>query len=91
MVDRNLFSLGTLGAHPAMGPDRTIQGDRWRIGVITESLIRFEWSDSGRFVDDATQSVLNRDFGPDAASEFTVVERDGWLEIDTPSLHISYN
>ena len=93
MVDSNLFSLATLGAHPAMNPDRVIQGDRWRIGVITEALIRFEWSDSGRFVDDATQSVLNRDFiGDDGEEpEFTVIERDGWLEIDTPSLHISYD
>ena len=89
MVDANLFSLNALKAHPAMNPDAVIQGDHWRIGVITDALIRLEWSDSGRFVDDATQMALVRDFGD--KPNFTVIERDGWLEIDTPSLHLSYN
>lgn len=89
MVDSTLFSLATLNAHPAMNPDSVIQGDHWRIGLITDALIRFEWSDSGRFVDDATQMAMVRDFGE--KPEFTVTERNGWLEIDTPSLHISYN
>ena len=51
MVDSTLFSLATLNAHPAMNPDSVIQGDHWRIGLITDALVRFEWSDSGRFVD----------------------------------------
>lgn len=89
MVDSTLFSLATLNAHPAMNPDSVIQGDHWRIGLITDALVRFEWSDSGRFVDDATQMAMVRDFGE--KPEFTVAERNGWLEIDTPSLHISYN
>mgnify|MGYP003177679150 CR=1 FL=1 len=89
MVDSTLFSLATLNAHPAMNPDSVIQGDHWRIGLITDALVRFEWSDSGRFVDDATQMAMVRDFGE--KPEFTVTERNGWLEIDTPSLHISYN
>lgn len=33
--------------------------------------------------------AMVRDFGE--KPEFTVTERNGWLEIDTPSLHISYN
>lgn len=89
MADSTLFSLATLNAHPAMNPDSVIQGDHWRIGLITDALVRFEWSDSGRFVDDATQMAMVRDFGE--KPEFTVTERNGWLEIDTPSLHISYN
>lgn len=89
MVDSTLFSLATLNAHPAMNPDSVIQGDHWRIGLITDALVRFEWSDSGRFVDDTTQMAMVRDFGE--KPEFTVAERNGWLEIDTPSLHISYN
>ena len=52
MVDSTLFSLATLNAHPAMNPDSVIQGDHWRIGLITDALVRFEWSDSGRFVDE---------------------------------------
>lgn len=37
------------GMHPAMSPATTLQGEHWRIGLITESLIRLEWSDSGEF------------------------------------------
>ena len=76
MVDSTLFSLATLNAHPAMNPDSVIQGDHWLIGLITDALVRFEWSDSGRFVDDATQMAMVRDFGE--KPEFTVTERNGW-------------
>jgi alpha-glucosidase (family GH31 glycosyl hydrolase) len=89
MVDSGLFSLQTLKSHPAMNPAAVIQGEHWRIGVLTEALIRFEWSDSGRFVDDATQMAVNRDFA--GHPRFTAAQRDGWLEIDTPCLHLSYN
>ena len=40
MVDSTLFSLATLNAHPAMNPDSVIQGDHWRIGLITDALVR---------------------------------------------------
>ena len=29
-----------LATHPGMNPAAVIQGDRWRIGIITESLVR---------------------------------------------------
>ena len=32
-----------LATHPGMNPAAVIQGDRWRIGIITESLVRLEW------------------------------------------------
>nr|WP_319020635.1 TIM-barrel domain-containing protein [Bifidobacterium eulemuris] len=66
-----------------------IQGEHWRIGLITDALVRFEWSDSGVFVDDATQMTMVRDFNE--VPQYTVQDRDGWLEIDTASVHISYN
>ncbi|NEG97066.1 DUF5110 domain-containing protein [Bifidobacterium sp. SMB2] len=94
MVDTSLFSMKTLNAHPATNPAAVLSGDHWRISLLTDALVRFEWSDSGRFVDTPTQMAFNRDFAAaygDDAPRFTTVERDGWLEIDTPSLHISYN
>ncbi|TPF96418.1 alpha-glucosidase [Bifidobacterium sp. UTCIF-39] len=98
MVDKSLFSFDTLGTVPGMNPSVTLGGEadgkRWRIGIITESLIRFEWSDSGKFIDVPTQTAFVRDFQSaygDTLPQFTAIERDGWLEIDTPHLHISYN
>ncbi|NMM94041.1 TIM-barrel domain-containing protein [Bifidobacterium oedipodis] len=89
MVQRSAFSLAKMGAKPVTGSDAVLQGDRWRISILTDSLIRFEWSESGRFVDTPTQMALVRDFG--CTPKFEAVERGGWLEIDTEHLHISYD
>lgn len=72
---------------PALKPSF---GDRWRISILTDSLVRFEWSDAGVFVDERTQSVVNRDFGEPAA--YTVRrDADGWLDIETERLRIVYD
>lgn len=76
-------------ATPAMRADSTIVGDRWRIGLLTDSLVRFEWSDSGVFENRPTQTVLNRDF--DEPVQYTVTERDGRIIIDTAALYITYD
>ena len=41
-----------------------IQGENYRISVLTESLVRLEYSEGGVFEDGQTQVVQNRDFGP---------------------------
>ena len=66
-----------------------LQGEHWRIGILTESLIRLEWSDSGEFEDRLTQMAVNRDFGADP--EFTVTHRNGLLIVDTPALYLTYD
>ena len=76
-------------ARPKMRESSVLQGDHWRIGILTESLIRFEWSDSGEFEDNLTQMVVNRDFGAD--TQFTVTHRDGLLIVDTPALYVTYD
>ena len=83
------FAVYVRKAHPNMREASTLQGEHWRIGILTESLIRFEWSDSGKFEDNLTQMVVNRDFGADP--QFTVTHRDGLLIVDTPALHITYD
>ena len=89
MVRSSAFSLSSMRAKPLANGESILKGDRWRISIITEALVRFEWSDDGHFVDEATQNVLVRDF--ERNPSFTVAERNGWLEIDTSKLHISYN
>ena len=76
-------------ARPKMRESSVLQGDHWRIGILTESLIRFEWSDSGEFEDNLTQMVVNRDCGADP--QFTVTHRDGLLIVDTPALYVTYD
>ncbi len=85
----NIFINYVRDARPCMRDAAILQGDHWRIGILTESLIRLEWSDSGEFEDRLTQMVVNRDFGSDP--EFTVTHRNGLLIVDTPALYLTYD
>lgn len=72
-----------------MNPDTVIQGDHWRIGVITDSLLRLEWSDSATFEDLPTQTIVNRDFG--MTPQFTVKRTLDGITVETSSLRLSYD
>ena len=67
------FAVYVRKARPNMHEASTLRGEHWRIGILTESLTRFEWSGSGKFEDNLTQMVVNRDFGADP--QFTVTHR----------------
>lgn len=85
----NVFIDYVRNARPCMRDATVLQGEHWRIGILTESLIRLEWSDSGEFEDRLTQMAVNRDFGADP--EFTVTHRNGLLIVDTPALYLTYD
>lgn len=70
-------------------PEKSVvRGNVFRISVLTENLLRLEYSESGRFMDKPTQIVWNRDF---PTPEFTVKETENRLEIVTRGLHLIYN
>ena len=72
--------------------EAVIQGNQYRITVLTPSLLRLEYSDAGYFEDRPTQSVINRDF---SATQFSVIHEmlDGqdWLIVETEKLRLRYN
>ena len=51
-----------------------IVGEHYRISVLTESLVRLEYSENGVFEDGQTQVVQDRDFGP-VSCEITETKR----------------
>ena len=70
------------------GQDFAVEGTNYRISVLTDRLIRFEYSPQGVFVDAATQVVVNRKF-PSANYE---IRRNGdEIEILTEYLVVKYN
>ncbi|MFT9009182.1 MAG: TIM-barrel domain-containing protein [Bifidobacterium sp.] len=79
------------GAHPLMRPEFVVQGDRWRIALLSDALVRVEWSETGVFEDHCTQMVLNRDFKKPEDIHMRRYEQDGRLIIDTPAIHLSYD
>lgn len=55
----NVFIDYVRNARPCMRDATVLQGKHWRIDILTESLIRLEWSDSGKFEDRLTQMAVN--------------------------------
>lgn len=80
----------TYGRNPdaAADPRAVVQGDRYRFTVLSDKVIRMEYSASGRFVDGETQIVLNRRF---PVPEFHVNDSEGKLEIVTDCLVVTYD
>ena len=69
-------------------PESIVSGQTYRFTVLTEQLIRMEYSPSGTFVDEQTQIVLNRQF---PVPEFTVKDEPNKLEIVTKYLIVTYD
>ncbi len=77
-----------LPMHPQALAENMITGDTYRITVLTEGLIRLEYSEDGIFEDRATQTVLNRDF---PAGSYRAEEENGELRIVTRRLRLRYD
>ena len=63
------------------------KGKKYRISVLTERLVRLEYSESGKFVDAPSQLVKNRYLG---FPEFQVKQDTKFLEITTKYFHLTY-
>ena len=68
--------------------ENVIQGEKYRITMLTQGLIRLEYSEDGCFEDRATQSIWNRDF---PKTEFRCKETLDSLEIFTSRIHLVYD
>lgn len=73
---------------PAARPENIVQGENYRITVLTPWLLRLEYESSGHFEDRATQVVLNRDF---PAVQYRKKETAEELVIVTEGLRLTYN
>ena len=77
-----------LETHPKSNPAAIIQGDKYRITILTDSLLRLEYSESGIFEDRPTQTVINRNF---PVPKFTVTETEEELVINTSVYQLHYD
>ncbi len=73
---------------PVARPEAVVRGDRWRITVLTEGLVRLEWADDGVFEDRASTFALNRDL---PVPDFDVVDGEAALELVTDRLRLVYD
>ena len=65
----------------------TLIGSKFRIQILTERLIRFEYSESGKFVDARSARVINRNF---SLPKFIFKEDDAFFYIETKYVNIKY-
>lgn len=72
----------------AADPKSVVQGEYYRFTVLTERMIRMEYSPDGYFVDAPTQTVLHRRF---PVPEYSVTEGADKLEIVTKYLIVTYD
>ena len=64
-----------------------IKGKCFRITVITERIVRLEYSPNGEFVDRPTQLIARRNLG---YPEFQTRQDTQFLEIATKYFHLTY-
>lgn len=82
---REIFKIKTF---PKACSKNIIQGDRYRITILTDGLIRLEYREDGQFEDRASQMVYHRNFAP---SDFRVTKSGNGMEIHTKRVHLIYN
>src|SRR3712207_4560945 len=77
-----------LPTSPAAHPDAVLQGDRWRITVLADGLVRVEWSPDGAFEDRASTFAVHRDL---PVPSFEVVDGEAVLEVVTDRFRLTYD
>ena len=76
--------------NPRANEAAIVQGPNYRFTILTEQLIRYEWSADGKFEDRASTFALNR--GDFPVPKFHVYEEgDSDLEIVTDHFQLSYD
>lgn len=73
---------------PKANPNSVVKGDKYRITVLTDRLLRLEYSENNNFIDEPTQIVFNRQF---EEVDFAVEEDENLLKIRTNQLSLYYN
>ena len=72
----------------AKSDDKTfVKGNNFRITVITERVVRLEYSPGGYFVDRPTQRIMRRNLG---YPEYQVKQDTQFVEITTKYFHLNY-
>ena len=81
-------NLGIPGEDLLVNKDCVFTGDNYRISVLTDRLVRLEYSENGVFYDNATELVHFRNM---PKPEFTQTEDDKYLVITTKYFQLQYH
>src|SRR5882757_2110835 len=73
---------------PLAHPKAIISGPHYRFTMLTDRLIRYEWSYDGKFEDRASTFAINREL---PVPEFHTIDKPEELEIINEHFHLSYD
>ncbi|ETI28134.1 hypothetical protein G647_00583 [Cladophialophora carrionii CBS 160.54] len=73
---------------PIAHKDAIVSGPHYRFTILTDRLLRYEWSYDGKFEDRASTFAINREF---PVPKFQIVDRSDELEIINEHFHLSYD
>lgn len=73
---------------PLANPQAVVQGDGYRITVLTDRLLRLEYNPENVFCNTATQTVICREFETPA---FTTRDEAGCLVVETDAVRLQYD
>lgn len=87
------FSAGAVSAmsdeiDPVANPDACVIAGNARFTVLTDRLIRMEWSENGQFEDHATLAIINRNL---PVPDFKVSRNGNSVRIRTDALTLDYS
>ena len=86
--ETNMQNIYKMKTSPEASQENIVKGERYRITMLTDGLVRLEYSEDGIFEDRATQMVINRDF---PKTEYRVIRTGDGIEIHTDRIHLIYN
>ena len=72
---------------PAANSKMIVKGEKYRFTILSDGLIRMEYSEQGIFEDRATQTVINRDF---PCVNFELCEDYEKIVITTKQMKLTY-
>lgn len=75
-------------SRPVAHPEAIVSGPHYRFTVLTDRLIRYEWSYDGKFEDRASTFAINREL---PVPKFQKIERADEVEIINEHFHLSYD
>ena len=87
-TDPPMSTFPRLPARPVANPAALVRGDRYRITVLTDGLLRLEYSPDGAFEDRASSFAQCRDL---PVPEFRVIEEEHHVEVLTDRLQLVYD
>ncbi len=84
----SIYDLSMFDIRPKADERFVVAAEKYRITVLTDRMLRLEYSEDGEFEDRATRLAFNRSFD---TPEYEVYDENGMLHIRTKHLHLSYD